>query len=157
MMCTGVHREGGRVATNEGPLAGLRVIEVSGELGRFAGKILSESGASVARIGHVTSGPAMAAVEGGLLDWWLEGGKQFVDVELDSDAGVATYRRLAASADLVIDTTAPGRLADLGVGAGAYYALTYIGIFVTIAVLVGWVVYENRRLLKYVANKRAAG
>ena len=41
--------------------------------------------------------------------------------------------------------------------AGAYYALTYIGIFVTIAVLVGWVVYENRRLLRYVANKRAAG
>ena len=30
--------------------------------------------------------------------------------------------------------------------AGAYYALTYIGIFVTIAVLVGWIVYENRRL-----------
>ncbi len=57
----------------------------------------------------------MAAVDGGLLDWWLEGGKQFVDVDLDSDAGVATYRRLAASADLVIDTTAPGRLAELGV------------------------------------------
>ena len=36
--------------------------------------------------------------------------------------------------------------------AGAYYALTYIGIFVTIAVLVGWVVYENRRLVRYAAR-----
>ncbi len=102
------------MTTNEGPLAGLRVIEVSGEMGRFAGKILAESGASVARIGHASSGPAMATVDGGLLDWWLEGGKQFVDVDLDSEAGSAAYRRLAASADLVIDTTAPGRLAALG-------------------------------------------
>ena len=37
--------------------------------------------------------------------------------------------------------------------AGAYYALTYIGIFVTIAVLIGWVVYENRRLARYAAQR----
>lgn len=36
---------------------------------------------------------------------------------------------------------------------GAYYALTWIGIFVTIAVLVGWVVYENRRLVRYAAQR----
>ena len=36
----------------------------------------------------------------------------------------------------------------------AYYALTYIGIFVTIAVLIGWVVYENRRLVRYVRERR---
>ena len=39
---------------------------------------------------------------------------------------------------------------------GAYYALTWIGIFVTIAVLVGWVVYENRRLVSYAAGPRSA-
>ena len=44
------------VSTHGGPLSGLRVIEVSGELGRFAGKILAESGASVARVGRPTSG-----------------------------------------------------------------------------------------------------
>ena len=38
--------------------------------------------------------------------------------------------------------------------ASAYYALTYIGIFVTIAVLIGWVVYENRRLVRYVRERR---
>ncbi len=112
----------GQAMTNDGPLAGLRVVEVSGELGRFAGKILAESGASVVRIGHASSGPAMAdralAARGGLLDWWYEGGKQTIEVDLDSNAGAATYRRLAEQADLVIDTTAPGRLAELGLDHG---------------------------------------
>lgn len=104
--------------TDEGPLAGLRVVELSGELGRFAGKILAESGASVARIGRASAGPGMVdpvlAERGGLLDWWLEGGKLDVDADLDTETGRATYRRLAERADLVIDTLAPGRLADLG-------------------------------------------
>ena len=37
---------------------------------------------------------------------------------------------------------------------GAYYALTYIGIFVTIAVLIAWIVVENRRLVRYVRDRR---
>src|SRR3954467_13190914 len=37
---------------------------------------------------------------------------------------------------------------DGGTGAaGAYMVLTWVGIVVTIAVLVAWVVYENRRLI----------
>ncbi len=107
------------VSTQGGPLSGLRVIEVSGELGRFAGKLLAESGASVARVGRPTSGPAMGdarlAARGGLLDWWTEGGKHPVDIDLTTPDGAAAYRRLAQSADLVIDTTAPGFLAELGI------------------------------------------
>jgi hypothetical protein len=37
---------------------------------------------------------------------------------------------------------------------GAYYALTWIGVAVTIAVLIGWIVYENRRLVRYVSGAR---
>ena len=81
------------VSTAGGPLSGLRVIEVSGELGRFAGKILAESGASVARVGRPSSGPAMRdaalAARGGLLDWWNEGGKHAVDIDLRTPEGVA--------------------------------------------------------------------
>jgi hypothetical protein len=37
-----------------------------------------------------------------------------------------------------------------GVGAtGSYMVLTWIGIIVMVAVLIGWVVYENRRLIAY--------
>jgi crotonobetainyl-CoA:carnitine CoA-transferase CaiB-like acyl-CoA transferase len=102
-----------------GPLDGLRVVELTDDTGRFAGKILAESGASVARIGRPASGAPMrdadVAARGGLLDWWFEGGKRWVDVDLGSPDGVATYRRLAEQADLVIETQAPGRLAELGV------------------------------------------
>src|ERR1700712_949467 len=111
MMWRGGGRGGGRgrrrvvtmVDRLVGPLEGLRVVELSSELGRFAGKLLAESGASVARIGRPSSGPAMRdagpAARGGLLDWWTEGAKRWVDADLGTAAGVATYRRLAERAD----------------------------------------------------------
>ena len=40
-------------------------------------------------------------------------------------------------------------------GAGAesiYMILTWLGIFVTLAVLVAWIVYENRQLVRHVAR-----
>ena len=47
---------------------------------------------------------------------------------------------------------------DEGAGAaGAYYVLTWIGIIVMIAVIVGWVVYEDRKLKHWTATHGAAG
>jgi crotonobetainyl-CoA:carnitine CoA-transferase CaiB-like acyl-CoA transferase len=101
-----------------GPLSGLRVIELVDDSGRFAGKVLAESGASVVQLRPGFPGPAMqgdAAARGGLLDWWYDGGKRRLAVDLDTDAGRDTYRALAAEADLIIETERPGRLAELGV------------------------------------------
>ncbi len=102
-----------------GPLSGLRVVELTDATGRFAGKVLAESGASVARIGRQSPGPAMRdaelAARGGLLDWWLDGGKRWVDLDVATEEGCAAYRRLAEAADLVIETQPPGRLAALGI------------------------------------------
>jgi hypothetical protein len=57
----------------QGSLIGLRVVEMTGDAGRLAGKLLVESGASVVRLGPAFGGPAMAdptvAARGGLLDW----------------------------------------------------------------------------------------
>jgi hypothetical protein len=39
--------------------------------------------------------------------------------------------------------------------ATAYYVLTWIGIIFTVAVLVGWVMYERQRLLGHVVRLRA--
>jgi hypothetical protein len=39
----------------------------------------------------------------------------------------------------------------------AYYVLTYIGIIVTVVVLVSWVLYENRRLLAHAARLSLPG
>ena len=38
--------------------------------------------------------------------------------------------------------------------AGAYYVLTWIGIIFMVAVLVAWVLFENRRLVGHVARLR---
>ena len=39
----------------------------------------------------------------------------------------------------------------------AYYVLTWLGIVVTILVLIGWIVYENRRLITYAATRARGG
>ena len=42
---------------------------------------------------------------------------------------------------------------DEGVGAeGAYMVLVWVGIVFMVAALIGWVLYEKRRLAAYVAN-----
>ena len=47
---------------------------------------------------------------------------------------------------------------DEGAGAaGAYYVLTCIGIAVMVAVLVYWVVWENRRLTRWTAANGSTG
>ena len=55
-----------------------------------------------------------AAERGGLLDWWYDGGKQRLTLDLDSPAGQRLFKDLAAGADLLIETEPPGRLARLG-------------------------------------------
>jgi crotonobetainyl-CoA:carnitine CoA-transferase CaiB-like acyl-CoA transferase len=102
-----------------GVLEGLRVLDLTDDTGRFAGKLLAETGASVAQLRAAFPGAPMvdpaAAARGGLLDWWYDGGKRRVPLDLATDEGRDAYRRLAATADLIIDTEPPGRLAELGV------------------------------------------
>src|SRR4051795_5875657 len=58
-----------------------------------------------------------------------------------------------------IMTFGPGSTyGDHGTGAaGSYMVLTWVGIIVMIAVLVAWVVYENRRLSSHAERLRKAG
>jgi len=101
-----------------GPLEGLRVVDLTDDSGRFATKLLAESGASVMRIGSGSSGPPMreadAASRGGLLDWWYDASKRRIQLDLDSGQGADGYRRLAEAADLIFETEPPGSLAERG-------------------------------------------
>jgi crotonobetainyl-CoA:carnitine CoA-transferase CaiB-like acyl-CoA transferase len=99
-----------------GPLDGLRVVDLTNDTGRFAGKLLAESGASVVSLQRGFPGPSMLHTppeRGGVLDWWFDAGKVRADVDLATDDGRDAYRRLAAVADLIIETEAPGRLSGL--------------------------------------------
>jgi crotonobetainyl-CoA:carnitine CoA-transferase CaiB-like acyl-CoA transferase len=102
----------------EGPLAGLRVVDLTDDTGRFATKLLAESGASVVEVASGSPGPAMSdaasAERGGLLDWWYDGGKRRVPIDLGSPSGQEAYRELARRAHLIVETQPPGALAALG-------------------------------------------
>jgi crotonobetainyl-CoA:carnitine CoA-transferase CaiB-like acyl-CoA transferase len=105
--------------TSNGPLGGLRVIDLTGDLGRFATKLLAELGAEVCRpVGAGSRGDPMVsqAAElpggtGGVLDWWYDRAKLPVGLDLTTGQGRDGYRRLAASADLVIESLPVGFLA----------------------------------------------
>jgi crotonobetainyl-CoA:carnitine CoA-transferase CaiB-like acyl-CoA transferase len=100
-----------------GALAGLRVLTLTDESGRFAGKLLAEAGADVLRLRRGEPGPPLtgaAASRGGVLDWWFDGGTRFLPLDLDTAAGRCALSALAARADLVIETEPSGRLAALG-------------------------------------------
>ena len=43
---------------------------------------------------------------------------------------------------------------DGAAASGAYYVLTWIGIAVMVAVIVYWVIWENRRLMNFVNGPR---
>jgi len=80
---------------------------------------------------------------------------------VSSDPGT-TEDRVTDSADFVMGdpyvectgfmTFGPGSTyGEDGVGAnGAYMVLTWVGIIVMVAVFIGWMAYENKRLVNYV-------
>ena len=105
-------------STVHGALSGLRVVDLTGDEGRFGTKLLTELGADVVRVGTGSPGlpladPASAAL-GGVADWWYDGGKRRCRLDLSTAEGREAYRRLAAAADVVVETERPGRLAELG-------------------------------------------
>ncbi|WP_423919375.1 CoA transferase [Candidatus Poriferisodalis sp.] len=103
----------------QGALSGLRVVDLTGDPGRFATKLLTELGADVVRVGTGSPGLPLtdraAAALGGVADWWYDGGKRRCRLDVSIAEGRDAYRRLTAAADLVIETERPGRLAELGI------------------------------------------
>lgn len=108
-----------------GPLAGLRVLELADEKGQFCGKLLGDLGADVVKIEppggercrHV--GPFLDDIphpERSLSFWCYNTSKRGVTLDLETADGVALFRRLAATADVVLETFRPGFLASLKLG-----------------------------------------
>lgn len=114
-----------------GPLAGVRVLEL-GQLiaGPFAARMLSDFGADVVKV----EPPAREGGEGGdplrkwrklvpddpsgtSLWWYAQArNKRSITIDLRHPEGAALVRRLAASADLVVENFRPGALEKWGLG-----------------------------------------
>lgn len=106
-----------------GPLAGLRVIEMCGELGQLAGKLLADMGADVVKIEPPEGssargiGPFVDDQPGAnrsLNFWYHNTNKRSVVLDLASESGRASARALCLVADILIEDAPPGALAERG-------------------------------------------
>jgi crotonobetainyl-CoA:carnitine CoA-transferase CaiB-like acyl-CoA transferase len=108
-----------------GPLAGLRVLELADENGQFCGKLLGDLGADVVKIeppgGEATRrvGPFLDDIphpDRSLAFWYYNTSKRGITLDIETADGCGLFKRLAAEADIVLETRAPGHLASLGLG-----------------------------------------
>lgn len=105
-----------------GPLAGIRVIDVSTILaGPLGCQILGDFGAEVIKIEHPRTGDGMRGhgpAKDGTPIWWKEisRNKRTVALSLKEPEGAEIFRRLAATADVVVENFRPGTLERWGVG-----------------------------------------
>jgi formyl-CoA transferase len=115
-------------ASLQGPLAGLRVVEVGRYIAApFAGRQLAAMGADVLKVEEPGTGDPMRHWEGGSRPYSPQfaaynHGKRSVELDLRTEAGSAALRRLAATADVLIENFRPGVMDRLGVGAAALTA-----------------------------------
>jgi benzylsuccinate CoA-transferase BbsE subunit len=106
-----------------GPLHGLRVVELASEWTAFTGRLLGELGAEVILVEPPGGAPARSfgpfagdapGLERSLWWWHYQSSKLGVTVDLSDGAGAAAFRKLAASADVVLEGEEGGRLSDPG-------------------------------------------
>lgn len=111
--------------TAAGPLAGLRVLELADEKGQFCGKLLGDLGADVVKIeppgGAATRhiGPFLHDLphpERSLSFWYYNTSKRGITLNLETGDGRRLFRRLAATADVILETLPAGYLPSLGLG-----------------------------------------
>ncbi len=107
------------------PLAGVRVVEVGNFMAvPFCGMQLADLGAEVIKVenprgGDLTrgTGPFLAGESSNFVR--LNRNKRSVALDLKTEDGKALFRRLAASADVVIENLRPGTMDGLGLGYAA--------------------------------------
>lgn len=106
-----------------GPLAPYRVLDFADEKGQLCARLLGELGADVIKVepreGDLTrqNGPFFKGEHGPntSLWWWaMNAGKRSVTCELRLAPGRELAQKLVAQADIVIETSPPGKAAGLG-------------------------------------------
>jgi benzylsuccinate CoA-transferase BbsE subunit len=108
-----------------GNLDGIRVLDLAGEPGHFAGKLLGDLGADVVKVEPPSGDPVRrrgpfwghADDPERSLSWLAYNtSKRSVTLDLEKPRGREIFLDLAARADVVLETHAPAALAALGLG-----------------------------------------
>ncbi|MEU8205312.1 CoA transferase [Streptosporangium sp. NPDC049046] len=106
----------------DGPLTGLRVIDVSTILaGPLCCQILGDQGAEVVKVEHPVAGDGMRGhgpSKDGVPLWWKEisRNKRTIGLSLSVPEGAQLFLELAKTADVVVENFRPGTLERWGVG-----------------------------------------
>jgi crotonobetainyl-CoA:carnitine CoA-transferase CaiB-like acyl-CoA transferase len=96
-------------ATSSGPLAGIRVLELEGlAAAPMCGMLLADFGAEVIRVDRLKA-PHIATT-------CLGRGKKSIALDLKSADGLAAFRKLAKSVDVLIEPYRPGVMERLQLG-----------------------------------------
>src|SRR5687768_10103377 len=98
----------------EAPLHGVRVVEVCGWAGAFAGRLLADGGADVVRVVPAEGDPLAAEppfvrdTNVSIQDLWYNAGKRVVAVDLATAEGRGELGRLARGANILFEDWTPG-------------------------------------------------
>lgn len=107
------------------PLADIRVVEFCDEIGSYCGKLLADLGADVIKVEPPGGGwqrhtPPYFRDEEGVdtsLQFWVHNtSKRSVVLDLESEEGRRLAKRLALTAQVVLEDFPPGYLAERGLG-----------------------------------------
>ncbi len=103
----------------------IRVIDISGETGVYATKLLADLGADVIRIEPPTGDPMRnigpfwhdeSRADRSLYFFNLNTSKRSITLDFTKPAGRIAFEKLVATADVVVETYEPGYLDSLGLG-----------------------------------------
>ena len=106
-------------------LGDIRVLDLSGEMGMYCGKLLADLGADVIKIEPPGGDPARRVgpfyhdepdVEKSLSFFYLNTSKRGITLNLELSDGRELFRRLVRTADVVVESFPPGYLDGLGLG-----------------------------------------
>ncbi|UBM08482.1 CaiB/BaiF CoA transferase family protein [Cupriavidus metallidurans] len=120
-------------------LTGVTVLDLGGAFGNYCAKLFADLGADVILVEPVGGTPSRAMAphlagrtdkDSSLYFQYNNTNKRSIALDLDTEAGAQVFRQLVASANLVVESGAPGVMAARGLG---YAALREInpGIVVT--------------------------
>ncbi|MDH6238102.1 CoA transferase [Cryobacterium sp. CG_9.6] len=110
------------MSNSPSPLAGIRVLDVSTILaGPLCCQILGDFGADVIKIEHPVRGDSMRGhgeSKNGVPIWWKEvsRNKRALALILSTEYGAAVFKKLVATADIVVENFRPGTLEKWGLG-----------------------------------------
>jgi crotonobetainyl-CoA:carnitine CoA-transferase CaiB-like acyl-CoA transferase len=109
--------------TNKGPLAGMKVLELSHIMaGPMCGLLLADLGADVIKVEKVPDGDDSRRMVPPSVDgesaafMMLNRNKRGTAINLKSEQGKAVFRRLVNDADVIIENYRPGTMERLGLG-----------------------------------------